>query len=145
MELQNRSEVDQLLIQAYRTEVSLVRIEAMKVPLEDEVDKALHWSLSVDMTNEQLVVITGHLFRVGSYGYAQALVLGVMRDEREIHERDDSQHYLDSAEHCGHLEAMYDVARRSISAQASLMDFDPELPTKAPEPTYRDRPEEEYE
>lgn len=120
-------------MQRYKYENLLFRMEAMRAPLNEGAEPELDWTLEIDRNDENTVVLTGHLYRIGESGFGQALVISIIRDSNDEEILHDLEYLSEWAQDTGCIESMYDACRRSINSQASLMDFDPELPVKAPE------------
>lgn len=117
----------------FRHEIVLLRMEVRRMYLDNDDERTIDWSIEVDPTNENVFLLTGHLFNVGAFGIGQALGTLVIMDDLSPAERSSPDTYLKIADQQGWTEALYDACRRSIAVQASLMDFDPELPLKAPD------------
>lgn len=114
--------------------VSLQRIEVHLLQDPDALEDESIWSISVWPEVEGEVVIWGYLRRKSGRGYGQAQSVGVVREHPLMGSRDKPEDVADFREWVEQYaaEALYDVARRSLQAQAALMDFQFELDVMSP-------------
>ncbi|MGJ9374217.1 hypothetical protein [Nesterenkonia sp. CF4.4] len=114
-----------------RAQYSVVRCEASRLPVPEEEQTTL-WSLTPMHGHGNLFFLAGHLLSKGEEGISQAQVMALVEstDGEFSGEFADLVEVLDT----GHVvENLYDLARRTVSAQAALCDWWPELPHKAPD------------
>lgn len=113
------------------SQVALLRMEAGRAaPNEQEARIQLNWDVTLDMSIDDTALFTGHLFRTSQNAFGQSLAIGAVKLNGNHMAFDE---IVEWGKASGLVESLYDACRRSLDAQASLMDIAFDLPTKAPD------------
>ncbi|APX01168.1 hypothetical protein [Arthrobacter sp. QXT-31] len=115
----------------YKYEAFLSRIEVIRGPSSDVHQEPSQWDVAIEEAG-QFVLLTGVLRTHCDAGMGQALVHGALLPTTLDGSKADVEEARNSVAASGCIEAMYDLARRSVNMQAAVMDFSFDLATKAP-------------
>lgn len=116
---------------APKAQYAVARIEARRLA-PDEAEKGTGWTIAPFRGPDGVLLLSGHLWSIDD-GLSQAQVLATVvyadtpLEDMSVEER--VQHLDDSFV----IESLYDLARRSLMAQAALCDIALDLPLKAPD------------
>lgn len=116
-----------------RFSAAVRRIEVHAGPLETSADE-MAWILHGQPHESNKLLLYGYLRRSGPEGFGQAQVVGMVSDcpQDSLFEPLADGSTVAQAIELDFAETLYDNARRALQAQASLMDFQFRLETKAP-------------
>lgn len=113
-------------------EAFLSRIEVIRGRADDLAETPAEWEVTLQIMGE-FGLLTGVLRTHTDSGMGQALVHGALIPSPSGEPIPDIEIVKTSLAASGCIEAMYDLARRSVSMQAAAMDFTFDLATKAPD------------
>jgi hypothetical protein len=114
----------------------LHRIEVHGGPHQLENGETLRWSVRIGR-QETDVIYLGYLRRREVDGYGQAQAFAWRMGNGDPSAAEWSRERLVDWGARNVFEALWDVCRRALQAQASVMDFQFDLDVKAPEPTLK--------
>lgn len=113
-------------------EFKVHRIELSRDSIGADDQAGLTWRVGGNVVQDDLALMTGHLHANDDDGFAQVLIVGVIRfDNGEFSSFDDLKSWVSAH----WLEQMYDLGRKMILSQAVQMDLDIEVPWPMPTKT----------